>query len=355
MTRMTRQAAGVWIACLAIAAGGCTKTFWVRQYPAFYDPELKTVAVVPFYNETDDPRAGEVVAHRLAAALTDNGTYAVLSPRDLRAKMSDEDVEAASKPDYKAAAETLKRLTGAQAFIAGAVTEYKAVRSAYRAWHYDYYPYRYYHRPYYRHGYGYRYYRPHYPYYPYYPVADYAFVSESRVAAEASMVRVSDGSVIHATPQPVRCTVRTGGYSLPPGNGAVAEAVERLIRHLVRDFAIVPVKVKVNPGKDFRTAAGRTDGQWEFTEDFHSSDETMYVVLRLPPAADRNAFRLTITPKGREENVLAAHDFTWSRDGPSRGFAFSPQKIAAGMGPGKYSANFYAGGERVMSRKFEIK
>ncbi len=35
-----------------LSAGGCSKKIWVIQTPDFYTPKLKTIAVVPFRNQT---------------------------------------------------------------------------------------------------------------------------------------------------------------------------------------------------------------------------------------------------------------------------------------------------------------
>lgn len=42
-------------------------SFLVRQYPAFYDPNPHTVAVLPFQNPTQARDAGELAAENLAA------------------------------------------------------------------------------------------------------------------------------------------------------------------------------------------------------------------------------------------------------------------------------------------------
>ena len=69
---------------LAAAAGGCTKTLVVDRYPRFYDPKLKTVAVLPFDSTARYRHAGRLLAHHLAAALTANRSYTVIGPDRLR-------------------------------------------------------------------------------------------------------------------------------------------------------------------------------------------------------------------------------------------------------------------------------
>ena len=54
----------------AILAGGCATTeLPVRQYPSGYDPQVRTIAVAEFDNQTPNARAGEYVAQRLSSVL----------------------------------------------------------------------------------------------------------------------------------------------------------------------------------------------------------------------------------------------------------------------------------------------
>jgi hypothetical protein len=112
--------------------------------------------------------------------------------------------------------------------------------------------------------------------------------------------------------------------------------------------------VKVNPDRSLRTAAKADGGRWRFTDDFRLADEEMFAVVSLPPAADRNRFRLTVVRKGSQE-VLAERDLTWSRQRREEALAFSPKDLAArGGGAGAYLVRFHAAGAVVVTRKFEI-
>jgi hypothetical protein len=188
----------------------------------------------------------------------------------------------------------------------------------------------------------------------YYPYPAVEFVTEAHVALHAFMVRLSDGQVLHSTAVPVEGNAAISGYVPRPPRDAMILAIDQACRQLVAQFAIVPTPIKVNPGRDLRTATGRQDGQWVYSDRFHAADKELYVVLRLPKAADNNSFRLTITPKG-QPLVVAEQEFTWSAKDSWRGFAFPMDKIVADTGAGWYSVNFHSGGELVMSHGLLIR
>ena len=49
----------------------------VYQYPEFYQPELKRIAVLPFRDPPNSPGAGQKISDDIATLLTKNGTYEV--------------------------------------------------------------------------------------------------------------------------------------------------------------------------------------------------------------------------------------------------------------------------------------
>ena len=51
----------------------------ITQYPAFWQPELKRVAVIPFSSKTGSAGDGETLAGQVQAALVRNGTYDVFT------------------------------------------------------------------------------------------------------------------------------------------------------------------------------------------------------------------------------------------------------------------------------------
>jgi hypothetical protein len=122
---MTTWIVRIAVACSAcgmlLSLGGCAKSFTARKYPAFYDPNLRTVAVVPFANETYTQGAGILVAEDLAAALQLNGTYTIISPRQLLTFVRQKKLEELSERDSAQDGEVFRGFGSVQAFVMGRV------------------------------------------------------------------------------------------------------------------------------------------------------------------------------------------------------------------------------------------
>ena len=354
-----RRSAPPLAAMLLAAAGlaGCEAKLAVRQYPAFYDPELKTVAVLPFANRTLRQEAGAYVAQRLGAALAANGTYEAIGPDELQSRLNAAGLSLPRQADPAAAADVLRRLGGIQAFITGTVTAFSADRSAYvdvdRGYVFGGYGYGYGHHPWWGRspiplhrdwslGAGWE-----------YPWVEYHHYVQASAAATAVLVRTADGKTIHAPSAPA--SVRFVSYGRPPEttDEALMRAADYVAQELLEHFAVVPRQLTIDPGKALRTARPTADGRTRFTDDFRPDDEKMYVVVELPPAAVRNPFRLVVARKDGEE-ALAEAAFDWPAATASRRFVFSPAKLAAQAGQGKYHVKLYADAAFVAKRAFEI-
>jgi hypothetical protein len=328
---------------LAAAVGGCAAEVTVRQYPPFYDPELKSVAVVPFANDTLRARAGEFLANRVAAALKANGTYTVAGPRELKARLRSAGVSLPDEPDASTAAAALRRLGGIQAFVTGRVTALSADRVSYVGFDNSFYwGYGRWHRRY-RHGFGLG---LGYGYRPY-------TRTQACAAAEAALIRVADGSTIHATAAPVGA--RISSWDEPPklADEALAEAADAVARGIVRAFAVVPRKLRLDVDKTLRTARRTEGGELKFTDDFRAAEKEMVVALRLPAPARRNPFRLAIAKRSVDQ-PLVEREFVWSAKDAEREFVFSPSKLAEAAGPGHFEARLHSGPQLVLKRGFEI-
>jgi hypothetical protein len=351
-------------ACLAVfLLGGCSgppgpepyrsTPVLVRQYPPFYDPNIRAVAVLPFQNETNARGTGELVAENLAAALQVNGTYKVIPPSRLQTLVTEGKLASLSPTDYRQDAEQLGRLGSVQAFIAGRLLADERVMSSAPI-----------DNPYldaYTRGsfpdtqqeneFGYS---PLYHYwywnYPYYG----NYVAHTYVAMEASVIRVSDGAVLYTTPVPATGGAGTGPYHAARGPTSPQGAMHEAVSKLVKDLAVVPVQVRVRPDTALRTARGRANSGWVFRNSFRTTDTTMYVVLELPAPAARNAFRLTVTPAGEPDEVLATRDFTWPAGRTIDAIEFSPATIATYKGAGRYTVRLYSLGQLTLQHDFEI-
>jgi hypothetical protein len=320
------------------ALAGCSdKKITIRQYPVFYTPQLKTVAVMSFSTQVPDRSAGTILADGLAAGLQSTGTYTVYNHNHLDSLLRERDIRIAMGDDAAATAQQVGKLGNVQALLVGTVTSYGATtRTEHRREPQTAYD---------RQGnprfLGYREY-------------DYTR-NEATVGVTAALLRVPEGTPIHAVSVPVVGQEASEGS--PPGmdpRTCLASATNRAIRLLIQEFAVTSRQIALKPSRDFRTASALYDNKWAFTTKFRQTDEKMYVVASLPAECDRNRFRVTIVRKDQRVE-LAAVDVVWSRQFAGRGYEFSPRTIAAaGGGPGDYTAKFYSGPEPVMTCDFRL-
>ena len=126
-----RLIVAVLAAGMASVAGGCTKKFFVDRYPPFYEPQIKTVAVLPMDSASGRREAGVVLGHFLASALTTNGTYKVIGPTELRGKLGAEKLDALVHASNHDVAAAMAELGGIDAFITGTALAYEARATSY--------------------------------------------------------------------------------------------------------------------------------------------------------------------------------------------------------------------------------
>ncbi len=328
------------VVLLSIAlTGGCDKKMTITQVPTFYHPSLKVIAVAPFRNQTQWRGANNIIADQVAAGLMSNGAYKVFNRNDLKTVMDESDLNIALGADPVAAAGQLKKLTSkVQAILVGTITTYATTTNKQQkrdpVYAYD------------RKGNAY--------------ISGYrSYVhtrNEANVSVTATLIRVSDGSTIYATPKPAWARVWAEGS--PPNKDAhacAADAAGRVASQLVATFAPTRRQIKINEGKALRTASELYDDEWTFQKKFSADADKMYVVVALPPSCDRNRFRLAIVRKDQRRD-LASQDIQWDKKHKGFGYVFSPKEIAAnGGGPGEYEVKFYSGAKPIMRRKFKIR
>ncbi|MHC4985096.1 MAG: hypothetical protein ACYTFO_02965, partial [Planctomycetota bacterium] len=288
-------------------------------------------------------------ADRLAVALIESGSYPIVTSPALAE---------APQPDRGAP-------LGRSAILSGEILHHEVQTTEYTQYVYDY-PYYYYGRPYYyrRGGYWRGYGYPHYGYpyygYPYYGYPGYAYTyaqTNAFIVVSAQLELAETGEILHATLPAVSAqAVCDAGSTAAGGRSCLDVAMDRAVWALVGEFAVTQLEIKVDPNKALRIVAHRDEnGQWRKKESFTAADTEMTVAVSLPPEADRNTFELWIVRKSGGPPV-ARQRFTWDRNAPfgDMTLTFSPAAIAAAGGPGKYEAQFRAGGEDVMSRDFKI-
>jgi hypothetical protein len=292
-------------------------------------------------------RPGQIFADRLAAGLAANGTYKIVNPADLPAPSAHPRDDAGETELIVELLSYLRKRGDVQAVIVGSIEAYQG--ATYMT-HYPSYRYGYY-RPYYRHY-------PYYGGYWYHDYSDYVYSvrNEATVAIYSRIIRVADGETLAATPGLVSMTMHSYGY---PAQEKTLQLLDRstdaVVEQLLELFAIVPKRIKVDPDKVFRIASGRKDDTWTYEDEFGADDEKMFVVVRLPEIADRNAFRLIVSREGDRES-LSEIEFMWDSSKGEEIIELSPGQLAQkGGGAGDYVAEFKSRGESVMKRKFEIK
>jgi hypothetical protein len=320
---------------------GCGTKFTVNNYPEFYEPSIKSVAVIPFQNETSYRGAGMAVPGHIAAALAANGTYNVTDPARLAQILEEKQMPRLDANDFQAVAAELGQLNKYQAFVGGSVLSDSFIRTVVEYYgdgdfYYDDYPYWYY--PYW--------YSPYWPYY-------YGYGGEAYISTRVAMVSVPEGATLDAAE--VKASANVGGISPAFRKYAAQMALRDLSEKVVSELAIVPVKIKVSSNQALRTASSYQNEQWTFTNTFGSDQQVMYALLCLPETAAKNKFRLTVTPKGEQSDVIASKDITWQRGEHCQSAEFSPAVIARSNGAGKYSVNFLVRDEIILSRNFTIR
>ena len=330
------------LACLAMLLGGCGKKIVISQYPQFWDPQapISSIAVWPFRNQTECPGAGDIASDKLAAALTANGTYTAYNAADLGAVEGARDLKLLAG-DIEAATSAGRQFGKADAVITGTVTTYNGTtrqETRYNA------------IPIYRTDAKGMMYVAGYNNVPY-PFTRHDAVVEATV----SLVRLSDGRVIHSA-HSVGSAWSEGQNPQWDINGCLVAASNTMVGDLIEELAIVRKEIKLD-GDALRLAADLYDNKWDLIKSVPATTQKMLVVLSLPQQCDRNRFRIVIVRKDQREE-LAAHDLEWDDAFGSNGhgFAFDPSQIASkGGGPGKYTVKFYAGPEPALSRDFTIR
>lgn len=341
--RRPARAALYGCALLAVAAsavgcdgGGRKGKIWIVRYPDFYQPELKSVAVAPFGNRSNARGAGERISDRVSAELTNNRTYEVYTRQHLHGILAEQDLASAGIIDADKAKE-IGRLKSVQALICGTLDRYGASsRSETRfntvpVFGQD------------ANGQvvitGFR-------------QVPYTWVhNEAVVECSVVVIDTATGQQIAAIHEP--SSLYSEG-SPPKYGGAdlLRAAEEDQVRRIVQAIAVTRTQIRLK-GDVLKTATSLYDQQWDWQRRIVPGDEKFYVVVTLPPEADRNNFRITIVPKdGRE--VLGEQEFVWSKADATRGFEFPIAPIVEKHAFGEYRAKLYSGPEPVAWYDFRI-
>ncbi len=276
-------------------AGGCSKKLVVAQMPPFWTPDLKIIAVIPFQNHTGTRGAGRAVSDQLAATLVENGTYRIYDRAQVESLMTERDWQIAQGDPNAAAA----KLQGkAQALLVGSVSTYSA-SSANPEWRFT--PVNY------TDANG----------NPYTQNVRWLYEhNESIVAVSAQLLRVPGGEPLYGTGEVFGRAVSESTpppqYTKPQMDPAtcLASARSQAVAQLVEKFAVVTKEIKVD--KDSLKTAGKNAlGQWEKQDKF-AQGRPVHIVVKLPPAADRNIFRIAVMDKDQQQVFFDEQNFAYN-------------------------------------------
>jgi hypothetical protein len=318
----------------------------VRHIPDCYEPNIKTVAILPFKNESERARAGLIVARNLAKELRANGTYMVIDPNEV-SKILEQSGQKIGDIDYKSQAQIVRETVKSDAFITGSVVEDTLLQTQYFYGPYDIFPYEYGRLgpmrqvfPYEFAGVG--------PFYHYdYDTRTY---TQAFVKVRSSLINSSSGTLICTTPGVVEGYGNLAGFDPNRTKKASASALDEAVKQIEYQFAIVPTKINIS-NDSLKTASAKQNEKWKYTSTFSRADNQMYAVVKLPDAAAKNDFKLTVTPYKQVDNVLLSKDFTWQTGDKEKSISFAPGSLT----PGRYFINLYSLDELVISKTFSLK
>jgi hypothetical protein len=344
MTRTFRIHASLTAALLALplvagcAGGGSTRkdAIVVHRVPDFYRPDLKRVAILPFGNRTRVSGVGERISDKVSALLTNNGTYEVYT----RSHLTDIDKELKLAESGMVDVESARRigkLKSVQALVCGVcnrgevTTRTETRHNSVPVWgknaqgqqvivRYNQVPYQ---------------------------VTRY----DATVECHVVVIDTGTGRQIAAFNEPTTFWA----MGSPPKYAAadcLRLAEENQVGAIVKVLAVTTTQIKLK-GEVLRTATALYDQKWDLQRRIVPKDDHFYVVVTLPPEADRNSFTITIVPREKRD-VVAEQPFVWSKQYNAFGCEFKVKPIVDKNGFGDYQAKLYSGPTPVATYDFSV-
>jgi len=325
-------------AALAAGCGGGSRKdkIWVYRYPDFYRPDLKRVAVLPFANRTRVRNVGRRISDKVATLLTNNRTYEVYTRTHLADVLKEHDLAAAGIVDADVA-KRIGRVKSVQALVCGVcnrcetVTKNETRHNRVPVWGTN--------------AQGQR------------VITGWRNVPyrwarhDSYVECNVVVIDCATGRHVAAVSDPSRFWA-TGSPPKYAGADTLRLAEDDQVNRIVRALAVTRTQIKLK-GDVLKTATGLYDNKWDWQRRFTPGDEKLYIVVKLPPEADRNNFKLTIVPKGERE-VVAEKAWVWTKRHGSFGHAFKVKPIVEIRGLGQYQAKLYSGQDPIATYDFDI-
>lgn len=308
----------------AFIVAGCGKSVEITEYPTFYSPALKHVAVLPFRNDAYHYGAGQKIAGDFARSLSNNGTYDVLNMAD-----QPQVVGVPSSEQFKTAIRRL-HAQGIQAVFVGKVTDYRF--NEYISYDPDF------------DGCDDGYYDP-------------AFVNQqitytANVGVMVSMLDTKTGKVINATPLPVTAESEnfiSGFFSESEisKQRLFSNATDRAVEKLLKQFCVTQQTIHLH-GKSFVTGKLENDGVFKKSSKLISANDSA-IVLTLPVECSLNTFTVTVKQTEPATRTLLTETIIWQRGQIKKLFQLGK------LTPGKYRADLIHTDKTIFSHKFEVK
>jgi len=326
----------VWPLLAGCDGGGKKSKIWIYRYPNFYTPKLKRVAILPFANRTRHRGAGARISDRISAILTNNSTYEVYTRQHLDDILAEQDLAVAGVVEADLARK-IGRLKSVQALVCGVCDQYETTTR--KETRYNTVP-----------TWGRN--RQGQPVVTGWKKIPYPWTRHDAVVeCHVVVIDTVTGRQIAAVHDPSS----TWASGSPPKYGApdlLRYAEQDQINRIVRAIAVTRTEVKLK-GDVLKTATELYDQEWDWEKRITPEDGKFYVVVHLPPEADRNSFKIAIVPKG-ERDVVAEKPFVWTKTVARRGYSFGVTDIVGKHGYGEYQAKLYSGPEPVARYNFNI-
>ena len=325
----------------AVLAGGCgdsTKKdeIWVYHIPEFYRPDLKRIAVIPFSNHTGVQGVAEAISDKVAAHLTNNGTYEVYTRSHLADVFKERDAVLAGILSADEAMQ-IGQAKAVQALVCGDCYRYEAgTQSETRfnqvpIWG--------------QNAQG-------YPVITGWQQVPYIWTrNDAYVECNVALIDTASGRHIVAVNDPTHLWAEGSPPKYDPRH-LIDAADEDQVGRIFRALDVTRTRIKLK-GDVLKTALGLYDNEYDWQKKITPADESFLVVVQLPPEADRNDFKLSIVPD-KEREVLAEDAFTWDQQYGRMGRRFAVQPILDKGGFRAYRAKLYSGPEPVATYRFEI-
>ncbi len=340
-------AAIVWLG--VAGCGSRRRQAVIVQHPEWSYEQYQRLAVLPFKaSRPEGAEAARQAENLLIDQLAANGAFQVLTRSDLKDVLTEQDLARLSDVANPDTALPAGMLDVAQAIVVGQLTDFDVNREKSERR------------------------RPRYAYDRYgrmivdragrpRVVGEDVIVEYRHVARLGGTVRVIDAAsgrvLMSSSVAPIeKEDSRTGQWPDASPEQLAGDIARELATAFYRRIAPQHVQVKLG-GDALLVAGGYFEGRYEELKKVPVTQEEILIVARgLPESADRNEFRLAVSPRDRHE-YLAEQPFTWSPSVGARGEVLRvPVARLVESGATQFTAKLFAAGNEtpILERDFDL-